>query len=244
MSFFKKFIENRKKRKLESAIEKIANKNTTQDSRQAAIEYLSKQSGFEVIYGLLQRYNYTIDKSIVDNDEKEKVLEYVLAFEKEAIRPVQDYIIKNETIAWPLRILRKLVSEGEYIQFLVDNLKTEETLFDHKAEEKKVDILHHFEEFKNDSVFQKVRLLLNDHDERIRLAALSVLEKQENESIREELLEILIKPEESKRITAKIIDIFKHTNWGVLGYRKSVEEMLPDGFYVTKEGLIRERGNT
>src|SRR3989338_11394294 len=104
MFFFKKLLENRKKRKLLSAIEKIANKNTTQDSRQAAIEYLSKQSGFEAIYGLLQRYNYTIDKSIVDNEEKEKVEEYVLAFANEAIQTVQEYIIKNETIAWPLRI--------------------------------------------------------------------------------------------------------------------------------------------
>ena len=242
MSFFTKFIEKRKKRKLASSIEKIANKNTTQDSRQGAIEYLSKQTGFDAIYGLLQRFNYTLDKSIVDTDEKEKVEEYVLAFGNEAVHPVQKYIIKNETIAWPLRILRKLIREGEYIQFLVDNLKTEETIFDHKAEEKKIDIIHHLEEFKNNSVFEKVCALIGDHDERIRLAALSVLEKQDNEAIREELLTILIKPEESRRITSKIIDIFKHTNWDIKGFRKSVEEILPDGFYVTKEGYIRERG--
>ena len=243
MSFFTKLIEKQKKRKLASSIEKIGSKNTTLESRQGAIEYLAKQSGFEAIYGLLQRFNYTIDKSIVDNDEKEKVVEYVLAYGVEAVPPLQKYIVKSETIGLPLRILRKLISEEDYIRFLVDTLKTEESIFDHKAEEKKIDILHYLEEFKNPLVFDKARMLLNDYDERIRLAALSVLEKQDNEVIRDDLLKILIKPEESRRITSKIIDIFKHTHWDVKGYRKLVEEMLPDGFYITKEGFIRERGN-
>ena len=78
-----------------------------------------------------------------------------------------------------------------------------------------------------------------DHRDEVQLEALSALAKKADEASRESVLELLVNEETPLRLRASTAGTLKNLGWSVRGYRKRVEEILPDGMHVDRSGRIK-----
>lgn len=228
-------------RKTKAASAKLANKLTGQDARQAAIEYLKEQRSTDAISGLLKRFNYTIDKSITDQEEKEAIVSHIVSQGEQAIAPVKEFLVQANSVGWGIRILKQLIPEEALVEFLLSILPTGDTTFNESEIEKRFDLLTNLMEYQDPRIKHYILELLHDHDDRIRLLAIELTAKLNAEEARTSLLDMYINQEETNRIRNKILSSFAVLDWTVKGYKKSVEDLLPDGFFINKDNQIRQR---
>jgi len=242
-NFFKNYKEKRRKGAVRKNIARISNKHQLSENRYAAAEGLYNDGSDEALAGLLQRFNFTYDNSIKDKSEKEYITKLILKEGKRMIPLVKDYICRFENIAWPLKILGQLINKEEVLGFLLSVTSDEDSTFKEDVLEKRLDLMNYLAEFKDEAIVDKVISFLKDEEEEVRFKAIEVLGKQGDEKAREPILELYVSEEESMRIKMKVLEVFIETNWSVAGFRKKVEELLPEGYYLTRDGTIKLRGN-
>jgi hypothetical protein len=241
--YFKNYKENSRRSSLRKNIACLSNKHQLTENRYAAAEALGKEGTDVAIAGLLRRYDFTYENSIKDKAEKEYVANLIEGFGDRAILIVKEYIQKGTNIAWPLKILDKLISKREVLDFLLSNLSLEDATFRENILEKRLDILNYLAEFKDKEIVRKVIAFLSDEEEEVRFRAIEVLGEQGDEDAKDPIVKLLVDENESSRIKMKIFDVLLNHNWSVAGYRKTVEEILPQGYYLTRDGTIKIRGN-
>jgi HEAT repeat protein len=75
----------------------------------------------------------------------------------------------------------------------------------------------------------------------VRLQALDVLTRKADEAAREPMLELLTDEESPLRLRASVADALQRLGWSVKGFRKRVEDNLPEGLGVDRSGKIKGR---
>jgi HEAT repeat protein len=241
LNFIKKFKENSEQNKLKKQIKRAQDKIATTETRYAAFDTLKKIGTTAAILGLIGRFAFNYDKSIVDKEEKEYVLNILIDFNARAIEPLKQFIQNNYTIGWPAQTLSKLIPEKELLDYLILQISTEEYLFDEKENDKRLELLNLVANYKNELLIEKAIKLLSDEDDRVKLKVIEILETQKDEKAREPLLNMLTDNNMPIRLKTRIFEAFTKTDWTVSGFRKKVEEILPQGYYINKEGQIRLR---
>jgi hypothetical protein len=116
-------------------------------------------------------------------------------------------------------------------------------LFDEQVIEKRLLVLEALSGHKNKGIYEKVRILINDDDDRVKISALNILADQDNiDEVRESLLETLVDEETSPRIIKNLVDIFVKKEWKLTGHKNRVLEIIAgDSHYINKSGVIRKR---
>src|SRR5882724_5719934 len=84
-----------------------------------AIEALAKVANGEAALALLKRFTFHIDPSITDQEEKDAALRGVLAAGEAAIEPIRTFCLRADSLIWPLKILKDLVSSERYVDELI-----------------------------------------------------------------------------------------------------------------------------
>jgi len=119
--------------------------------RQEAIEALAQMGTPEAAEVLLKRFTFHMDPSITDQEEKEAAFRGVLKAGKDALEPVRAFAAKAESLAWPMKIVRELVDEEEYVGELLRWLSRWDTEYS-KFVDAKVQILTALEDHKGPSI--------------------------------------------------------------------------------------------
>jgi len=232
------------------------NKHTPKDNRDAAFFYFESKAqkaiekNNEILFNkvlsvFINRFSITISNSIKDFEEKDKIKDLLISYNQRSIEPLKDYIRKEYHIAYPISVLEVLIGEQETLNFLNSVLTTDDTLFDDKLVEKRVDILKYFEGRTMFELLDKVMVFLNDSDDRLVIAAIRFLRdydfsKNLNiESISENIIKKFLDENTSVRIRLELINILVEHEWKVSGYKKRIEEVLPEGYYITSQGYVR-----
>jgi hypothetical protein len=107
--------------------------------------------------------------------------------------------------------------------------------------ERKVLLVSQLSEYNDQRVVQTLIPFLRDHRDEVQLEALAALERRGDEAAREPMLELLVDEDTPLRLRACIADTLQKLGWAVKGYRKKVEEALPEGLHVDRSGRIRGR---
>jgi len=243
IDFIKGYKERNRIGSLRRNISKLSNKHQLSENRYAAAESLYNNGSNEAIAGLLKRFNFTYENSIKDKAEKEYVSKLILNFGERAIPFIKNYIKNEANISWPLQILDELIPKNEILNFLLSLLNDEDATFKESVLEKRLDLLNYLSEFKDREIVEKVISFLSDEEEEVRFKAIEVLGKQGDSSAKDHVLKLLADDSESIRIKMKIFEVLLITEWPVSGFRKKVEEILPEGYYLTREGIVKIRGN-
>ena len=243
--FFQRWSKQRERSKLSKSIRTISNKHTLAENRLAAMDRLKSIGSEEALCGLLARYNFIItDKSIQDLEEKERVESILIEFGERAVPALKRFIESSTSIAWPVRILKKLISEDSLIHFLLGRVSTEEIVFNERLLDKNVELLNHLAEYNHIAIVKKAtELLTPDNDDRIRFQAIAIIEKAGDENARNSLLKLATDPSETARIKNRIFEAFAHQRWSVHGYRGKIEELLPSEYSITREGMIKSKND-
>ena len=208
--------------------------------RQEAIQALSEMGTADAVQVLLRRFTFHMDPSITDQEEKEAAFAGIVRAGRDAIAPIRTFVAKAESLAWPMRVMKEIATEEEFIDELLLWLSKWDTEYA-KFIDPKIQILVALEENKGPKVRADVERFLLDVNEVARFHAVGALLAQEEPEAIGPLLECLV-DEESVRVKHRILDGFLALGWAVPEERReAVRKALPSGTTVDAAGHIKKR---
>jgi hypothetical protein len=208
--------------------------------RQEAIQALADMASAEAAAVLLKRFTFHMDPSITDQEEKDAAFRGVLRAGKGAIEPVRAFAGKAESLAWPMKIMKELVSPDEYIEELLRWLSRWDTEYS-KFVDPKVQLLTALEEHKDPRIREVVERFLDDVNEPSRFHAVAALLAQEDAAASHALAELL-PTEESVRIRTKVAEGLALKRWPIPETtRDAVRGSLPPAFALAPDGVVVKR---
>jgi HEAT repeat protein len=208
--------------------------------RQEAIQALAEMGTPEAVEVLLKRFTFHMDPSITDQEEKDAAFRGVLRAGKDAIPPVRTFAAKAESLAWPMKIVKELVGEEEYVEELLTWLAKWDTEYA-KFIDPKVQLLTALEEYRHPQIREEVERFLEDVNEPARFHAVATLVAQNDPAALPALSRVLL-DEESVRVRLKIAEGLAAHGWTVVDdARDAVRKALPPAYAIDGAGKIVKR---
>ncbi len=209
--------------------------------RIGAAQKLHEMGTPDALRALLDRFQIAVSPSVQDEEEKEQVLSWIVGHGETAIPPLIQFLKTERQVYWPLRALRGIVAREELISRL------EELLRHHwdnppASPEPQAQMIRSLGDLHSPGLEAVVRLHLQERDDDIRLAALDYLFELPEQDAREAILECLLDSEERPRIRAHLLESLHKRGWRVKGYRRKIEESLPEEYALTRDGQVRRIG--
>jgi HEAT repeat protein len=220
--------------------ERAGDKRAQNYDRQEAIQALAEMGTPEAAAALLKRFTFIIDPSITDQEEKDLAFRGVLRAGKDAVEPVRAFAAKAESLAWPMRILKELLDDEEFVDELVLWLSKWDTEYS-KFIDPKIQLLVALEEHTNAKVRPAVERFLEDVSEPARFHAVATLLAQGDAEVLAPLVK-LMEEEESVRVKNKIADGVTQREWKVPEeLRETMRKVLPYAFSIDGDGRMKKR---
>ncbi len=217
----------------------ISTKLSQELDRQDAIQQLSRMGTPQAVAVLLKRFNWHLDPSITDQDEKETALEGIVAAGDAALEPIREYCRRAESLTWPIKALERIVSPEhleEELLTLLDQFDTEYV----RNPEPKVQLLASLATFPSDAVRTAVEPFLEDASEPVRFAAAAtVFAMSDPQSVPS--LVAALEHEESLRVKNRIAQGLAERQWPIgADQRSSCETSLPPGYRLVGDTVRAE----
>jgi hypothetical protein len=221
-----------KEKSLEKTIAKATNKLAQQVDRWGALESLKKDGTDEAIYGLCKRFGVTSMKGIEDEQEKDWVVDTLVAKGKVVLPSLRRYMKNAEQLAFPLRVLERVATREEILE-VVDELFRSEPPGYVRMPERRIDLVHFFAEWKgatDDEVISRVTPYIADFDENSRFAAIDGLANKDPAKIAPPLIKGLLRTdEESGRIKRTIVEVLEKSKAPLGDQADAVAAVLAGG---------------
>jgi len=214
----------------------LSNKLSQNFDRQDAIDTLSKMGTAQSAAALLKRFDWMLDPSITDQEEKEACAKGIANAGEAALEPLILYCKKAQSLTWPLKVLREIVPEdrvAEEMLAILDQFDTEYV----RNVEPKVQLLQALEAYPSDDVRVAVEPFLGDMSETVRFNAVAAVFGMKDEQSVPALVAAL-DSEESLRVKNAIAQGLLDRSWSVPEeLRETAAKSLPPG-YSLKDGKI------
>ena len=228
----------------ESALRKhaarVANKRAQGPDRWDSIQALARMGTPEAVEGLLARFGYQTDPSITDQEEKDAAFEAIIETGPKAIEPVKQALRTAETIAWPLKMLDRLLEPDEVITELIGALSTMHLEYE-RDPERKLSLLSTLEERRDPRIIEAAARFLDDVNETARFYAAGAIYAQgDADAVRPALL-VALGREESARTRTRILEGFASRGWDVGELREKLAKQLPAGFSIDAKGVVSKK---
>lgn len=242
LNFFRKSSESDKKqvspRELARLTRVVGNKLSQDYDRQEAIAVLSELGSADGVRALLKRFDFNMEPTITDQDEKESAAEGIIAAGELALVPIRNYCARAESITWPIRILRKIVPEDHFVDELLELLEQFDTEYVRNPEPK-IQLVNALEEYPTEEVRVAVEPFLQDVNENVRFHAAGTVFAAEQAASVPVFVDALVE-EESLRVKNRIAGGLAQRQWEIPeGLRAKCAAALPEGFVL--EGAVITR---
>ena len=214
----------------------VSNKLSQNYDRQEAIEQLGALANVEGARALLRRFDFTMEPSITDQDEKEAAARGIVAAGMAALEPIHAYCARAESLTWPLKVLRQIVPPDQIVDELLTVLDQFDTEY-MRNPEPKIQLITVLGEYRVNEVREAVEPFLADVNEAVRFHASGTLFSIGNPESAEPLLTALAE-EESLRVKNRIARGLEQAGW-VLPEKlaQSAAASLPPG-YIVRDGRV------
>ena len=240
MDLFSLFRSSPEKQ-IERSRKKVKEPHGDPATRMSAALRLREMGTPESILALLDRFTIDVSPSGQDEEEKNEVLSWIVQMREEAVEPILTFLKRERQLYWLVKALRGSVSEHEFAQ------KMNEVLMDHwesppASSDPTAQLIRLLEGVRTPELVDTIRMFLEDQADDVRLAALDYLFAHDEDEIRETILECYLESEERPRVRGHILSGFVEHSWSVRGFRAKVEETLPDGYKLSRDGLVKTVG--
>jgi HEAT repeat protein len=209
----------------------VGSKLSQNYDRQEAIDELGKLGTAEAAAALLKRFDWLMEPSITDQEEKEAAARGIVAAGEEALDPIRDYCKKAESLTWPLKVLRQVVPEERFVEELLSVLDLFDTEYVRNPEPK-IQLIALLEEFPSEDVRVAIEPFLTDASEPVRFAAVTTVFAMKNPESAAALIAAL-EEEESLRVKNRLAQNFVDLGWEVPDeVIDAAKKHLPPGYRV------------
>jgi HEAT repeat protein len=216
----------------------VGNKLSQNIDRQEAIDALAKMGTRSSAAALLKRFDWLMDPTILDSEEKEAALAGIVRAGEEAIEPIRAYCRKSESLLWALKALAKIVPEdrlADELLALLDQFDTEYI----RNPEPKIQLITELSHHATEDVRIAVEPFLNDASEPVRFAAATaLLELNLPESVAS--LVAALETEEALRIKNRIAQGLLDRKWEIPAEQLATfRQALPADFRLEGSQIVR-----
>jgi hypothetical protein len=241
--------EGRAKSALSRNMARVVSKYAQSPERFAAMEKLRAEGSEEALYGLMRRFSFKYDKTIEDEQEKEWVMEVMVAKGESALPAVRRYALEADSWGWALRIMEQ-IGAGEKVLAVIDELLAREEPTYTRDPGRKLEMLSFFAEWKGASdaeIARRIVAYVADFDENVRFQAVEALSHHPDEaSSRDAVVAAMLRPEEeSKRVKVRCADLLVQTGWPVTARKEEIarfiESTLPD-YSLARGDKLQKKG--
>ncbi|MBI5513593.1 MAG: HEAT repeat domain-containing protein [Deltaproteobacteria bacterium] len=223
--------------------ERVLDKRGMSPDRFPSIEYLCRLGTEDAWRAVLPRYNFTVDPSITDREEKQYIFDQLKDSPETALEPVKEFVRKTSAVNWPLKMLRAIQEPEDFVETLLEVLKGEDTSYQ-KNPERKIQVIIALEDEVDARVPPAVLPFLEDVSEDTRFHAVRTLLAQGDASAVEPLWALFVR-DDSMRIRTTIADGMAERSWAAPeGDREKVAQLLlrvPNGPYTLSPELQVQR---
>ena len=228
-------------KQIERSRKKVKEPHGDSATRMNAALRLREMGTPESILALLDRFTINVSPSGQDEEEKQEVLSWIVQMGEAAVEPILGFLKRERQLYWPVKALRESVSEHAFAE------KMNEVLMDHwesppASSDPTAQLIRLLEGVRTPELVDTIRLFLEDQTDDVRVAALDYLFSHDEDEIRETVLKCYLKSEDRPRVRGHILSSFVEHGWSVKGFRARVEETLPDGYILTRDGLVKTVG--
>jgi len=208
----------------------LGNKLSQNFDRQEAIQELGRMGTAQAASALLKRFDWVLDPSITDQEEKESCMRGIVAAGEDALEPIREYCQKAESLTWPLKVLRAIVTdEAQAAGELLGILEQFDTEYVRNAEPK-VQLIHALEAYPTEKVRLAVEPFLGDMSEPVRFTSATTLFAINAVASVPALLKAL-ETEESRRVQNRIAQGLSDRAWVIPpDLSEGLKKALPPGF--------------
>ena len=232
-----------------------------------AIQALAAMRTADAAVALLKRFTFSIDPSITDQEEKdlafqgiiaagrgevaklpkdekerEKALADAQAKKDQVIDSVREFCAKAEQLTWPLKVLRELLDDEEFVAEVAELLERFDTEYARNVEPK-VQLIMALEDVVAEEAREAVLPFLEDVNETVRFHAVQTTFAQGEASCVPALVKLL-EAEESVRVKNKVAEGLLQRGWSVPSeLSDKTREALRDTeiYTLDKTGKVQKR---
>lgn len=231
--------ENGEDRRVKRALKKLTNKYQQTQERKKAIEDLAEIGTQEAISALLQRFTFTTEQTIIDEEEKDIVFRTIISFGEKSVSPIIKFINENSYVYWPLKALREIVGEKRTAEELIKAIDAVEEIYEQDTK-RKIQLVSNLREFNISETKEKLLQLLHSENEEIRVLAIDGLSVY-GEDVSSVLIDRLLMEEETQRIKTFILDLLIDKKWRIKRFKKEILKAIPENFWIDDTGVVRRR---
>jgi hypothetical protein len=203
-----------KERALQKTVDKATNKLAQQVDRWGALEKLKEDGTEEALLGLCKRFGITSMKGVEDEQEKNWVVDTLVAVGPAALAPLRRYMKNAEQLAFPLKVLERIADKPKAL-VVIDELFASEPPGYVRMPERRIDLIRWLSDWKpatDDDVIPRLTPYVTDFDENSRFAAIDGIANRDPARIAAPLIAAVVRPEEeSWRIKRQILEVLAKT---------------------------------
>ncbi len=227
-------------RQLRRAVKQVTQIHGDAAVRVGAMERLAEWRSPEAVSALLRRFTVQVAQGSMDLEEKQYTVRLLAQIGRPAVEPILQYLQTEGEVTWPVRAMREILPSEEFYKAVKSVLEKLASGYTRWPEAKTVLI-----EYLTDEAFPEVRdtilRFVEDENDDVCIAAADYLAMNADELIREHLIQTLLNSEHRPRVRGRILDQFCEREWPVKGFKKRVEEIIPEPFYLTSKGTVKRR---
>jgi HEAT repeat protein len=206
--------------------------------RQEAIEQLGRMATPEAVSLLLKRFNWSMDPSITDQEEKEAAANGIRAAGEPALDPIREYCKRAESLTWPLKVLKDLVPEDRLVEELLSLLAEFDTEYVRNPEPK-IQLITLLGDYPSEKVKIAVERFLADASEPVRFAAATALFAV-NDPTSVTALVGALGEEESIRVKNRVAQGLAERHWPIPPeLRPACKAALPPEYRLSEAEVVR-----
>ncbi|MDP3279316.1 MAG: hypothetical protein Q8Q09_29260 [Deltaproteobacteria bacterium] len=194
--------------------ERIMDKRALSPDRFASIDFLCKVGTPEGWRAVLPRFNFNVDPSITDREEKQYIFDAAVLDPEHAIDPVCEFLKTAETLHWPIKVLRKITTSERIVSELLAILDGFDTGYGRNAD-RKAQVIAELENDNDPRIAESALPFLRDFSEDVRFHAVRTIMAQDAESEASAALSKLLIEDESTRIRTTVLEGYLQNGWKV-----------------------------
>lgn len=243
MDFIRKLFsdgDGPSERQIARALKQVIQTHGDPATRVGAMQRLAGWKSPEAATALLRRFTIQVPQETMDLEEKQYTVKLLAEMGRAAVEPILSFLRSEPEVTWPVRALREILPHDEYMAALKDTLDRLAAGYT-RWPEAKVVLVEHLPEDALPQVRSVILGFLDDEDDDVCIAAAFYLARHEDEDVRERLLETLLNAEARPRVRGRIFELFCDREWPVKGYRKKIEEVIQEPFYLNAKGIVKRR---
>ena len=225
--------------KVDRLVKKLTNAWVQTQERQRIMHVLADMGTDEALFGLLKRFSYRTEQSIVDEDEKQMALRLVVAAGNDVIPAIERYVEQYDRVYYPLKALKEIAGIDVAVELILRVLDKAED-YDGRINEQKNQLVSNLRDFQHPLIQERLIKLCNDENDEVRLKAIDALSTYGEEVALTAIAERLLDENESPSVKAVLFEQLLEDGWSLSRWRDALLEadVLPSYYRMNKRGTL------